>query len=58
MEIPVHRQVVSVTDVEEKVHFAKDVQYPGRENMHKSVLKFNISQMIIDSIVNVIGQAL
>ena len=41
-----------------KVHFAEDVQYPARENMHKVFSSLNITQMIIDSIANVIGQAL
>ena len=36
VEIPVHRQVVSVTDVEERFILPKmSDQYPARENMHK-----------------------
>ena len=36
VEIPVHRQVVSVTDVEERFSLPKmSDQYSARENMHK-----------------------
>ena len=36
VEIPVHRQVMSVTDVDERFILPKmSDQYPARENMHK-----------------------
>lgn len=35
VEIPVHRQVVTVTDVDERFILPKmSEQYPARENMH------------------------